>query len=67
MRSHEARANIEWADQQATLMKEERKAEAQDFLFNGIASGRGGETLIEFINKYAGDFGGLGKFPQGCR
>jgi hypothetical protein len=60
MRQYEARAAVEWSSRQKELLREERKAEAQDVLYNGILSGRGGETLIEFINRFSGDFGGVG-------
>lgn len=60
MRQYEARAAVEWSSRQQELLREERKAEAQDVLYNGIMSGRGGETLIEFINRFSGDFGGVG-------
>lgn len=60
MRQFEARQAVEWTDTQRTLFKEERKAEAQDFLYNGIKSGNGGQALINFIQQYSPDFGGLG-------
>lgn len=60
MRQFEARQAIEWSDSQKALFKEERKAEAQDMLYNGIKSGNGGATLLNFIQQYSADFGGLG-------
>lgn len=60
MKQYEARAAVEWSEQQQQMLREERKAEAQDALYTGIKAGRGGETLIEFINRFAGDFGGVG-------
>ena len=60
MQSHEARQAVEWADKQAGILKEERKAESQDVLFTGIKAGNGGATLVQFVNQYAGDFGGIG-------
>lgn len=60
MRQYESRAAVEWSEQQQQMLREERKAEAQDALYTGIKAGRGGETLIEFINRFAGDFGGVG-------
>lgn len=60
MRQFEARQAVEWSDSQKALFKEERKAEAQDMLYNGIKSGNGGATLLNFIQQYSADFGGLG-------
>lgn len=60
IRQYENRAAIEWSETQQALLKEERKSEAQDMLYNGIKAARGGETLIEFIQRFQGDFGGLG-------
>ena len=60
MRQYENKAATEWAETQQAVLKEERKSEAQDTLYNGIKAGRGGETLIEFINRFSGDFGGVG-------
>lgn len=60
MRQYENKAAADWAETQQAMLKEERKAEAQDVLFTGIKAGRGGETLIEFINRFSGDFGGVG-------
>ena len=59
IRQYEAKAAVEWSEQQQLLLREERKSEAQDTLFNGIKAGRGGDTLVEFINRFSGDFGGV--------
>jgi hypothetical protein len=60
MLDHENRQALEWNDKQAKILVEQRKAESQDELYIGINSGRGGQTVIDFINRYAGDFGGVG-------
>lgn len=60
MLEHENRQAVEWNDRQAKILTEQRKAEAQDSLFNGIKAGRGGEAILDFVNRYAGDFGGVG-------
>jgi hypothetical protein len=60
IRQYENKAAADWAETQQAMLKEERKTEAQDTLYTGIKAGRGGETLIEFINRFSGDFGGVG-------
>lgn len=60
MMAHEARQAAEWGDARATALKEERKAEAKDQLFSYMQAGKGGEGLLDFVNRLAGDFGGVG-------
>jgi hypothetical protein len=60
MKAHEAKAAIEWSEQRSAILKEERKAEAQDALWAGIQSGRGGDAFVQFTQQFQGDFGGLG-------
>jgi len=60
MKQFENEAAIDWAEKQQKALQEERRTESQDILYNGIKAGMGGQTLIDFINRYAGDFGGVG-------
>jgi len=60
MKQFENEAAIDWADKQKKALQDERRTESQDILYKGIKAGMGGQSLIEFINRYAGDFGGVG-------
>ena len=61
MRKYEYQQQMEWVEQQDELLKAERKDEALNFLYNGIQGGRGGDSVIQFIDQFKGDFGGRGK------
>ena len=58
MKKYEAAAAQEWQNEQDTLLQNERKDEAKQFIFSGIQTNNAGEIVYQALDLFKDDLGG---------